>query len=72
MCDFFTSNSKRIYIHHDIYDTPLIDKKKEKNLNLRLSKYDYILLASNITKQIFLKLFEKNEKKTNVKNNWIF
>ena len=67
VCDFFTPNSKRIYIHHDIYDTPLIDKKKEKNLNLRLSKYDYILLASNITKQIFLKLFEKNEKKPMLK-----
>ena len=32
VCDFFTSNSKRIYIHHDIYDTPLIDKKKKKIL----------------------------------------
>ncbi len=63
VCDFFTPNSKRIYIHHDIYDTPLIDKKKEKNLNFRLLKYDYILLASNITKQIFLKLFDKNSKK---------
>lgn len=63
VCDFFTPCSKKIYIHHDIYDTPLIDKRKEKNLNIRLLKYDYILLASNITKQIFLKLFEKNSKK---------
>ena len=30
---------------------------------MRLSKYDYILLASNITKQIFIRLFEKNSKK---------
>ena len=62
VCDFFTPKSKKIYIHHDIYDTPLIDKRKENNLRLRLSKYQYILLASNITKKIFLDLL-KNLKK---------
>lgn len=67
VCDFFTPKSKRIYIHHDIYDTPLIDKKKEKNLRLRLSKYQYILLASNITKKIFLDLFKKLKDKPKIK-----
>ena len=55
---FFYSKSKKIYIYHDIYDTPLIDKRKENNLRLRLSKYQYILLASNITKKIFLDLLK--------------
>lgn len=67
VCDFFSYRSKRIYIHHDIYDTPLIDKKKENNLRLRLSKYQYILLASNITKKIFLDLFKKYKKKPKIK-----
>ena len=67
VCDFFSPGSKRIYIHHDIYDTPLIDKKKEKNLRLRLSKYQYILLASNITKKIFLDLFKKLKEKPKIK-----
>ena len=67
VCDFFSYGSKRIYIHHDIYDTPLIDKKKESNLRLRLSKYQYILVASNITKKIFFDLFKKYKKKPKIK-----
>ena len=67
VCDFFSHRSKRIYIHHDIYDTPLIDKKKEGDLRLRLSKYQYILLASNITKKIFSDLFENYKKKPKIK-----
>jgi len=67
VCDFFSYKSKRIYIHHDIYDTPLINKKKENSLRLRLSKYQYILLASNITKKIFLNLFKKYKEKPEIK-----
>ena len=64
---FLLQNQKKIYIHHDIYDTPLIDKRKENNLRLRLSKYQYILLASNITKKIFLDLFKKFKEKPKIK-----
>ena len=30
VCDHFTSFSKKIYIHHDIYDTPISSKSKKK------------------------------------------
>ena len=45
VCDKFSVNSKKIYIHHDIYDTPLVEKKKEKALRKSLLKYDSIVVA---------------------------
>ena len=55
--DQFTSSSKKIYIHHDIFDTPLVEPKKELTLLKRLLKYDYIVVSSEQGKKIFLKLF---------------
>lgn len=55
--DQFTSISKKIYIHHDIFDTPLVEPKKEFTLLKRLLKYDYIVVSSEQGKKIFLKLF---------------
>ena len=57
VCDNFSHNSKRVYLHHDIYDTPLVEKKKEKEITKRLSKYDFILLPSTKSKYIFEKTF---------------
>ncbi len=59
-CDVFTNNSIKIYIHHDIYDTPLAPKKKEKVLLTQLSKYDHILLSSKQTFTVFTELFKIN------------
>ena len=61
ICDSFTPNSSNIYIHHDIFDTPLVNKKKEKDLKRRLLKYDHILLASSLSKKIFDILFGKKK-----------
>ena len=58
--DKFTSFSKKIYIHHDIFDTPLVEPIKENDLKKRLIKYDYIIVSSDLSKRIFLKLFKKN------------
>ena len=44
VCETFPKKCQRIYLHHDIYDTPLVNQKKEKELFKRLSKYDHILL----------------------------
>lgn len=55
--DIFTKNSKKIYIHHSVYDTPLASKNKDNQLTKRLSKYDYILLSSKDAKNIFDKIF---------------
>ena len=57
--DQFTSFSKKIYIHHDIFDTPLVEPKKELDLRKRLLKYDYIIVSCNLSKKIFFKLFDK-------------
>ena len=32
VCNNFTKNSKRVYLHHDIYDTPLTEKKRREKL----------------------------------------
>ena len=66
VCDNFTRNSKRVYFHHDIYDTPLVEKKKEKEIAKRLSKYDFVLLPSIKSKYIFKKTFFNVKKKPKI------
>ena len=66
LCDNFTHNSTRIYFHHDIYDTPLVEKKKEKEITKRLSKYDFVLLASTKSKYVFEKSFFSSKKKPKI------
>ena len=63
VCNNFTNNSKRVYLHHDIYDTPLTEKKKEKEVAFRLKKYDFIILASKKSKYLFEKIFANLKKK---------
>ena len=53
LCDTFPNNCKKIYIHHDIYDTPIANRKVYKEIRNRLIKYDYILLPSIKSKTIF-------------------
>ncbi len=70
LCNSFPKNCKKIYIHHDIYDTPLANKKIENEIKMRLIKYDYILLPSIKSKKVFDNLninFEKN----NIKLDYI-
>ena len=47
LCENFPNKSKRIYLHHDIYDTPLANKI-ENEIKSKVIRYDYILLASKI------------------------
>ena len=42
VCDFFPQKSKKIYIHHDIYDTPLTNDKNYNKLVKKFLVYDYI------------------------------
>ena len=62
VCEVFTKNSIKIYMHHDIFDTPLTNVQKEKEFSNRLIKYDYIFLSSEVSLKQFSNLFEKNEK----------
>lgn len=66
-CDVFVSNnisdifppfSKKVYIHHSIYDTPLVEKRKENEIEKRLSKYDFILISCKKVRKVFEKLFK--------------
>ncbi len=44
----FPKSLNKIYINHDIYDTPMVDVEKEKHLINNLNKCNYIFLASEI------------------------
>lgn len=58
ICDYFPFKTKKIYIHHDILDTPLVNRNKINELKERLSKYDFILVSSIITCKVFKNLLE--------------
>ena len=45
----FPDSVNKIYINHDIYDTPMVDVEKERNLIKTLNKCDYIFLSSEIS-----------------------
>ena len=63
VCDHFTSFSKKIYIHHDIYDTPISSASKKKVVVNKIIKYDFVFVSSNITKNMFTKFFQKSHLK---------
>ena len=66
VCDVFPNNCLRVYLHHDIYDTPLVNYNKERELFKRFNNYDFILIPSEKSKKIFLKL-KKNYKNEEIK-----
>ena len=59
----FLPKAKNVYISHDIYDTPMVNKKDEKKLFIELAKLNYIFVSSNIAKMYFIKKFKKYLKK---------
>jgi len=69
VCDNFTYKSKKIYIHHDIYDSPLIDPAKKIELVKRLLNYNYLFLPNNKTVLTFKKYINafKNKNKKIIK-----
>jgi len=66
VCEYFSKNSKRIYVHHDIYDTPLTKKKNFKQLVGQLLKYDYIFTPSKISARMFKGIFIETKNKPEV------
>ena len=55
----FLPNTKNIYISHDIYDTPMVNKEVERDLFLSISNLDYIFVSSKIVKEYFEEAFKK-------------
>ena len=70
VCDKFTNKSIKIYMHHDVSTAPLVDIKKEKELQIRLLNYDYIFVPERKSQLMFQNLFLeeniKNKKKPNI------
>ena len=69
--DIFPPFSKKIYIHHSIYDTPLVDKKKEHEIERRLSKYDYIFISCKKVINVFENLFKNYTKPTLIEAGYL-
>tara|TARA_B100000315_G_scaffold156010_1_gene144596 strand:+ start:4000 stop:5124 length:1125 start_codon:yes stop_codon:yes gene_type:complete len=67
VCDVFTNNSKKIYIHHDISTTPLVNEEKEKILLKRLLKYDFIFAPNKPSVSMFVNFFKKYNSNLNLK-----
>ena len=61
ICYKFPEKSKRIYLHHCIYDTPLTGRDREKDTFNSLLKYDYIFLSSKKIISSFNKYFNLNK-----------
>ena len=60
ICDNFPNKTKKIYIHHNLYDDPWVSLKKEKETCSRLKNYDYIFVASKEAVIGTKKMFEKS------------
>ena len=60
ICDNFPKKSQNIYIHHNLYDDPWVNRHKEKETCIRLTKYNYIFTASTEAKKATIDMFKKN------------
>lgn len=56
----FPDSLNKIYINHDIYDTPMVNLEKEKNLINALNKCNYIFLSSEIAISSLQKKFNQH------------
>jgi len=61
----YPPNSKNIYMSHDIYDAPMINKKFEKALFLRIGMLDYIFCSSKISEDYLKGKLDKLAKNSN-------
>ena len=52
-------------MHHDIYDTPLVNDRKQKELFDRVIKYDYLFLPNKKSIKMFKNFFIKNNIESN-------
>jgi hypothetical protein len=62
ICNYFTKDSLRIYIHHDIYDTPVANNKILYQIKKRLNRYDHFFLPNKTSIKFFKKILTKKSK----------
>ena len=65
--DGLIKKSKKIYLNHHIYDSPLVNFQKEQTLCRRLSKYDVIFLPSQDLIKLFNETFARYSSFANIK-----
>ena len=59
ICDVFPPRSKKIYIHHNIYDDPSVPRNKEKVMCQRLLNYNFIFLSSKMQIKMVGEMFRR-------------
>ena len=67
LSDGFIKKSKKIYLNHHIYDSPLVNFKKEQTLCSRLSKYDIIFLSSQNLIKLYNEMFSRYNNSPKIK-----
>jgi len=67
ICDKFIKNSKKIYLNHHIYDSPLVNFEKEKHLCIRLSSYDVVFVASQNLIKLYNNMFKRHNNNIEIK-----
>jgi len=67
VCDVVIKKSKKVYLNHHIYDSPLVNFEKEKTLCRRFSKYDIIFLPSQDLIKLFNEMFARYRSFANIK-----
>lgn len=60
ICDQFINRSKKIYINHHIYDSPMVSPVKERKMCERLIAYDIIFVASKYLDNLLKDLFKRH------------
>ena len=65
----YPSAKNKIYINHDIYDTPMVDIGEENDLLYSLIKCNYIFLSSDIQISLLKEKISKYLKKNNLNNS---
>ena len=59
ICDVFPPRSKKIYIHHNIYDDPWVPRNKEKVMCQRFLNYNFIFLSSKMQIKMIDEMFKR-------------
>ncbi len=67
ICDEFINRSKKIYINHHIYDSPMVSPEKERKMCERLLPYDIIFVASKYLDNLLKDLFNRHVTNKSIK-----
>ena len=67
MSDIVVKKSKKVYLNHHIYDSPLVNFEKEKTLCRRFSEYNIIFLPSQDLIKLFNEMFARYTSFANIK-----